>query len=62
MSGEYNNQQVWLSTEGAARYLGKTTNAIWLLVSKGHLLKRKWGRRLYFKRSELDNLIENSLI
>lgn len=51
----------WLSTEEAAKYLGKTKNAIWLLVSRGLLVKRKWGRRLYFKKTELDHLIENSL-
>jgi len=52
----------WLSTDEAAKYLGKTRNAIWQLVSKGFLIKRKWGRRLYFKKLELDQLIENSLI
>ena len=52
----------WLSTDEAAKYLGKTQNAIWKLVSKGYLIKRKWGRRLFFKKSELDNLIENSLV
>ncbi|MDH5582075.1 MAG: helix-turn-helix domain-containing protein [Bdellovibrionales bacterium] len=52
----------WLSTDEAAKYLGKTRNAIWQLVSKGLLIKRKWRRRLYFKKLELDQLIENSLI
>jgi excisionase family DNA binding protein len=53
-------QKTWLTTPEAACYLGKTDVAIWHLVSKGHLIKRKWGRRLFFKKSELDNLIENS--
>jgi len=52
--------KTWLTTEEAARSLGKTNIAIWHLVSKGQLIKRKWGRRLFFKKSELDHLIENS--
>lgn len=51
--------KTWLTTGEAAEYLGRTTNAIWLLVSKGLLTKRKWNRRLYFKRSELDQLLES---
>ncbi len=55
------DNRIWLSTSEAAKYLGKTRNAIWILVSRGLLLKRKWRRRLYFKRSELDQLLETSL-
>ena len=55
-----NLNKSWLSTEEAAEYLGKTRNAIWLLVSKGILIKRKWNRRLYFKRTELDHILESS--
>lgn len=64
MNGEKLNpselKKTWLSSDEAARYLGKTRNAVWLLVSKGILIKRKWNRRLYFKRSELDQLLETS--
>lgn len=55
------DNRIWLSTSEAAEYLGKTRNAIWILVCRGELLKRKWKRRLYFKRSELDKLLETSL-
>ena len=55
-------KKVWLSTDEAALYLGKSKNAIWLLVSKGHLIKRKWNRRLYFKRAELDQILEDSFM
>jgi hypothetical protein len=55
------DNRIWLSTDEAARYLGKTRNAIWILLSRGHLIKRKWKRRLYFKKSELDRLLETSL-
>ncbi len=52
--------KVWLSTDEAAAYLNKTKNAMWVLVSKGMLIKRKWNGRLYFKKSELDHLLEQS--
>ena len=54
------SNKTWLSCDEAAQYLGKTRNAIWLLVSKGILIKRKWNRRLYFKRTELDHILESS--
>lgn len=56
------NNRIWLSTDEAAQYLGKTKNAIWILLCRGLLIKRKWRRRLYFKRAELDRLLETSLI
>ena len=56
------NEKNWLTTEEAARYLGKTRNALWLLVSRGLLVKRKWQGRLYFKRVEIDRLLEGALI
>lgn len=55
------NEKIWLTTKEAAAYLGKTRNALWLLVSKGLLKKRKWQGRLYFKRSEIDRLLEGTL-
>lgn len=54
--------RIWLSTSEAADYLGKSQNAIWILLCRGHLMKRKWKRRLFFKKSELDRLLETSLI
>ena len=50
----------WLSTDETAQYLGKSKNAIWILLCRGLLIKRKWRRRLFFKRSELDRLLETS--
>lgn len=51
----------WLTTKEAAKYLGRSVNAILLMVSRGILEKRKWQGRLYFKKSDLDLLIEMSL-
>lgn len=50
----------WLTTKEAAQYLGRSVNAILLLVSRGNLEKRKWQGRLYFKKTELDLLINLS--
>ncbi len=55
----FNNLE-WMTTNEAAAYLRKSTNAIRTAVCRGHIKARKFRRRLYFKRSELDRLIETS--
>lgn len=59
---------LWLSTKDAAIYLrkfrkadgkaseGAIRNAVW----RGILKARKWRRRLYFKKTDLDRLLQNS--
>ena len=54
------NNLKWMTTNEAAAYLRKSTNAIRTAVCRGHIQARKFRRRLYFKRSELDRLIETS--
>lgn len=54
--------KTWLTVSEAAVYLGKTRNALWILVSRGFLKKRKWQGRLYFKKAEIDRLLESTLI
>jgi excisionase family DNA binding protein len=51
---------IWLTTEEAARYIRKSANAIRIAVHKGHIHARKFRRRLYFKKDELDSLIDTS--
>jgi excisionase family DNA binding protein len=51
---------IWLSTEEAARLLRRSSHALRQLVYKGKIRPRKYGGRLYFKRSELNELIETS--
>ncbi len=51
---------IWLSTEEAARLLRRSSHALRQLVYKGKIRARKYGGRLYFKRSELNELIETS--
>ena len=53
---------VWLTTEEAAQYLRKSPNAIRIMVHKKVLKSRKFRRRLYFKKSELDAMIETSFV
>ena len=54
------NNLKWMTTNEAAAYLRKSTNAIRTAVCRGHIQARKFRRRLYFKRTELDRLIETS--
>jgi hypothetical protein len=61
------NNLIWLTTREAAIYLRKFTSdgkpsegAIRSLVCRGQIKARKFLRRLYFKREELDRLIETS--
>ena len=51
---------IWLTTEEAAQYLRKSVNAIRILVFRKVLRARKFRRRLYFRKSELEAVIEAS--
>ena len=50
----------WLDSNEAAKYLRKTANALRIMVYRGYLRPRKFRRRLYFRRIELDRLLESS--
>lgn len=51
----------WMNIHEAAFYLRKTPNALRLMVSKGYIKPRKLGNRLYFRKIEIDRLLESSL-
>lgn len=59
---------VWLSTKDAAIYLRKfrkidgkpSEGAIRTAIWRGLLRARKWGRRLYIKKVDLDRMLNNS--
>jgi len=59
---------VWLSTKDAAIYLRKfrkidgtpSEGAIRTAIWRGSLKARKWQRRLYIKKADLDRLLQNS--
>ena len=50
----------WLDTAEAATYLRKTANALRIMVYRGYIRPRKFRRRLYFRKIELDRLLESS--
>jgi hypothetical protein len=50
----------WLSSKEAAKYLRKTANALRIMTYRGYLKPRRFRRRLYFLRIELDRLLESS--
>lgn len=51
--------QVWLDSEDAARYLRRSVGQIRNMVYRRQLRYRKFCRRLYFRRLELDKAIES---
>lgn len=59
---------VWLSTKDAAIYLRKfrkdngkpSEGAIRTLIWRGAIKARKWQRRLFIKKSDLDRILQNS--
>ena len=51
----------WLDSEEAATYLRKTANALRIMVYRGYIRPRKFRRRLYFRKIELDRLLESSI-
>lgn len=51
---------VWMTSEEAATYLRTTVGALRTSVCRGQIRARKWRRRLYFKKIELDLLLESS--
>lgn len=50
----------WLTTAEAAYYLRKSTDAIRQMVCRGQLRARKFHRRLYFRKVELDQALDIS--
>lgn len=52
------NRLTWLNSEEAATYLRKTPNALRIMVSRGYIRPRRLRRRLYFRKVELDRMLE----
>ncbi len=50
----------WMDSKDAAEYLRKTANALRIFVYRGVIRPRKFRRRLYFRRIELERLLESS--
>lgn len=52
---------VWLSSAEAASYLRKSYGALRVMVCRGYLRPRVFKRRWYFRRTELDRVLEGSI-
>ena len=50
----------WVDTKGAASYLKISVGSLRNAVYRKQVMARKFRRRLYFKVSELNRLLENS--
>lgn len=50
----------WLTTAEAAHYLRKSKDAIRQMVCRSQLRARKFHRRLYFRKQELDQALDIS--
>ncbi len=53
---------VWMNSEEAACYLRMTVGALRVAVCRRQIRFRKWRRRLYFKKAELQHMLETSLL
>lgn len=60
MEGMIFDNLEWLTTAEAAFYLRKSTDAIRQMVCRGQLRARKFHRRLYFRKIELDQALDIS--
>jgi hypothetical protein len=59
-SMKFFNNLIWMNSEEAAFYLRKTVGALRTAVCRGQISAKKFQRRLYFRRKDLDSLLENS--
>lgn len=50
----------WLTTKEAAIFLRKSSHALRQMTYKGKIRSRKFGGRLYYKKAELDLLVDTS--
>jgi hypothetical protein len=55
------DNRIWFNSTEAAIFLKKTENAIRIAVCRGSLRSYKWRRRLYFKKSDLDKILNSSI-
>lgn len=51
-----------MTVKDTAKYLGRTENAIRLLIHRGVLTSYKLGRRTYLKTSEIDEQLATSVL
>lgn len=59
-SMKFFNNLIWMNSEEAAFYLRMTVGALRTAVCRGQIKAKKFQRRLYFKRKDLDFLLDNA--
>jgi hypothetical protein len=52
----------WMTSSEAAHYLRMTEGALRTAVYRGQIRARKWRRRLYFRKLDIDLLLEGSFL
>ena len=57
MNGEANSKKQWMSAAQAAEYLSLTRKALYQAVYRGEIPVYRLGRRLRFRREELDRVL-----
>lgn len=55
----FNNLE-WMDSKEASEYLRTTIGSLRNMVYRGQLPAKKLGNRLRFKKSDLENLLDNS--
>lgn len=60
LAGRQAEPSAWLDTRGAAAHLSCSVDRVHDLVGLGRLRPRRDGRRLLFRRDELDAYVEGS--
>lgn len=53
-------RQGWIKTDQVADYLGTSPNNIRNMIYRGHLFPKKFHGRWYFKKEDIDFIIEGS--
>lgn len=56
------DNRIWVDTKEAASYLRISVGSLRNAVYRKQIVARKFRRRLYFKISELNRLLDNSII
>lgn len=59
-TSEIFENQVWLNSEDAAIYLCRSVGQLRNMVYRRQIKPRKYVGRLYFRKSELDRVVESS--
>ena len=53
---------IWMTVKDTATYLRRTENAVRLLLYKGVLNTYKLGGRVYVKKTQINDLLEKSIL